>query len=98
MHYRFCLKAQNGFRQGRVTYKKKKLVPHYWEPGILVFSGYFASEVRKIKQTLYWRPWVMKLVCSLLARSNFIYSDPSLLLQAGEDQYKSLRDETTRKG
>lgn len=40
----------------------------------------------------------MKLVCSLLARSNFIYSDPSLLLQAGEDQYKSLRDETTRKG
>lgn len=40
----------------------------------------------------------MQLVCSLLARSNFIYSDPSLLLQAGEDQYKSLRDETTRKG
>lgn len=40
----------------------------------------------------------MQLVCSLLARSNFIYSDPSLVLQAGEDQYKSLRDETTRKG
>lgn len=40
----------------------------------------------------------MQLVCSLLARSNFIYSDPSLVLQAGEKQYKSLRDETTRKG
>lgn len=40
----------------------------------------------------------MQLVCSLLARSNFIYSDPSLVLQAGEEQYKSLWDKITLKG